>query len=332
MKVSIIVPVYNAQNYLKKLNESLINQTYKNIEIIYVNDGSEDGSLAILEDFSRNYDNISVIDQPNQGGSIARNNGLNVAKGDYVFFCDADDYIEKNFIEKMISKALITQADIVVCNYRDVYPNTTIARENKFASNFSGESVIENPKILFIKPAVWNKIFKKSLFIEHKIKFEETQIAQDLCTTLKLLAVAKKISKIDDILYNYVLHDNSISRSYDKRILDIIISVNSLRNFYIDKGLYEKYKNEIDFVSLQNILYQMTKIPLIKEKKDIYKELLSYLKQISTENKYFKKSLSYKVCYFIFSRPLLFMNKITQTSVKFVFTNPIMYKIIRALE
>ena len=244
-QISIIIPVYNAGDNLYKLNDSLTNQTYQDIEIIYINDGSSDNSLEILNSFAKLDNRVQVIDQVNQGGCAARNTGLNAAQGEFLFFCDADDYIELNTIEKLYRAAQEQSADIVVCNYRDVLPTGEIVRENIKASNFEGNNLKVNPEILFLKPAVWNKLFRRTLFTDNKIKFEETRIAQDLSTTLRLFTVANSISGIPEVLYNYVLHENTVSRSYDTRILDIIKSVNIIKEFYIKNGIYDTYKYEL---------------------------------------------------------------------------------------
>lgn len=334
-QVSIIVPVYNAGNNLYKLNQSLVTQTYEDIEIIYVNDGSRDNSLEILQSFAQTDERIKVVDQVNMGGSAARNTGLNAASGEFLYFCDADDYIELDTIEKLCTAAKKNQADIVICNYRDVAPSGDIVRENRKASIFKGQNVTENPEILFLKPAVWNKLFKKSLFTDAEILFKDTRIGQDLSTTLRLLIGAKKIIGIPDVLYNYVLHDNTISRSYDKRILDTIKALNIIKDFYESKNVYEIYQEEFEFIAIQNILYQMTKIPLLKsDKKEVYQKLTGYLNQFPNlkQNKYLKRSLIYRVVFMTFTTGWIFNNVLTQQSIKFVNTSPLVYKLLRKLD
>lgn len=334
-QVSIIVPVYNAGNNLYKLNESLVAQTYEDIEIIYVNDGSRDNSLEILQSFAQTDERIQVIDQVNMGGSAARNTGLNAANGEFLYFCDADDYIELDTIEKLCTAAKRNQADIVICNYRDVAPNGEVVRENRKASIFKGQNITENPEILFLKPAVWNKLFKKSLFTDAEILFKDTRIGQDLSTTLRLLVGAKKIIGIPDVLYNYVLHDNTISRSYDKRILDTIKALNIIKDFYESKNVYAIYQEEFEFIAIQNILYQMTKIPLLKsDKKEVYQKLTGYLNQFPNlkQNKYLKRSLIYRIVFMTFTTGWIFNNVLTQQSIKFVNTSPLVYKLLRKLD
>lgn len=334
-KVSVIVPVYNGGENLYSLNDSLVNQTYKDIEIIYINDGSKDNSLEILQSFAQRDERIRIINQINMGGSAARNTGLMEATGEYLYFCDADDYVELTAIEKLYHTATVENSDIVICNYRDVSPTGEIIRENKTASIFIGNNTKENKGILFLKPAVWNKLIKKSLFTDNNIKFEDTRIGQDLSTTLRLFIKARNIVGIDSILYNYVLHDNTISRSYDMRILDTINALNIIKEFYEEQGEYSDYKAEFEFVVIQNILYQMTKIPLlVSDKEEAYSQFKEYLKQFPNieKNKYLNHSLIYRSVFIVFTTKWIFNNLFMQQAIKFINTSPLIYKLLRKLD
>ena len=121
--VSIVVPIYNAENYLTKCIYSIIKQTYKNIEIILVNDGSTDNSLKICETFALNDKRIIIISQKNMGVSTARNIGINVAKGEYISFVDSDDTIEDNYIQELVDNSNSGKVDVVICGYNDIYTN-----------------------------------------------------------------------------------------------------------------------------------------------------------------------------------------------------------------
>lgn len=334
-KVSVIVPVYNGGENLYSLNDSLVNQTYKDIEIIYINDGSKDNSLEILQSFAQRDERIKVINQINMGGSAARNTGLMEATGEYLYFCDADDYVELTAIEKLYHTATVENSDIVICNYRDVSPTGEIIRENKTASIFIGHNTKENKEILFLKPAVWNKLIKKSLFTDNNIVFKDTRIGQDLSTTLRLFIKAQNIVGIDSILYNYVLHDNTISRSYDMRILDTIKALNIIKEFYEEQGEYSNYKAEFEFVVIQNILYQMTKIPLlVSDKEEAYSQLKEYLNQFPNieKNNYLKRSLIYRSVFRLFTTKWIFNNVFMQQAIKFINTSPLIYKLLRKLD
>ena len=162
MKVSIIVPVYNMEKRLNKCLDSIINQTYKNIEIIVINDGSKDNSLDIIKSYHD--DRIKIINQDNQGISVARNNGIKASSGDYLCFVDSDDYIETNMIDELVNKISIDKSDIVVCDYY-MFDETNKKVMNVGYDGLFGGSLYDNPNMIRdIDYAPWNKIYKKELF------------------------------------------------------------------------------------------------------------------------------------------------------------------------
>lgn len=333
--VSIIVPVYNASLYLERLNHSLVNQSYKNLEIIYVNDGSTDNSLEILYEFKNNDDRILIVNQENSGPAISRNTGLIYSTGKYVTFADSDDFIDYNMIEKMYQKIIEEEAEIVICNYRDIFVDGTIARVNNNAANFYGNSIYQNPELLFIKPAVWNKMIKKDLIYLNDIKFEKAHIGEDLAFTLKLLSKTNKVVGITDVLYNYVLHQNTISRTYDLKVLDLLDSLDNIQNYFKEQQLLESFKEEIDYIIIQNILYQITKVPLIKENESqIYQELVEYLLKIDNlyKNKYVKRSLVYSIIIRLFPKKFFVFNPVSQCFLRLVSTSDVAYKLMRKLD
>ena len=134
--ISVIVPIYNMENYLEKCLDNLINQTLKEIEIICINDGSVDNSLKILKNFANKDNRIIILNQKNQGQGIARNNGIKIARGEYIGFCDPDDWIELNMFENMYNKAIQNQADIVECDFISHYEHRNKIKRNKLIRKF----------------------------------------------------------------------------------------------------------------------------------------------------------------------------------------------------
>lgn len=160
-KVSIIVPVYNMEKYLNKCMDSLVNQTLEDIEIITINDGSKDSSLKILNEYKEKYPNkVVIINQENQGISVARNNGINAATGKYIGFVDSDDYVKTDMFEKLYKKIEKTKSDIVICDYEKYFMNTeefkyvNVVDYIKCDSLYSDTSIINN-----IDYSPWNKLF-----------------------------------------------------------------------------------------------------------------------------------------------------------------------------
>ena len=178
-KISIIVPVYNTSPYLEKCLDSLVNQTYKNIEIICVNDGSTDNSAEILHRYSEIYSNVIAIDQENQGVSAARNNALDKADGDYLMFVDSDDWVDQRICEKLLTAIRVNNAECAMCSYVKEYENKSIVN-HVFPRDFclKGEKFkrffyrrlfglvgkeTRNPQNIDLMVSVWMQLFRADL-------------------------------------------------------------------------------------------------------------------------------------------------------------------------
>ncbi len=208
--ISIIVPIYNAENYLEKCIQSLINQTYGNIEIILINDGSTDNSKKICANYVEKDKRIKLINQKNSGVSIARNKGIDVAQGQYICFVDSDDYISQEFVEIMTNKIITNKADLAICNINNVgnkrikvqnsspYKNNTITKEDyyKNINSFGG--------------FLWNKIFKKSLIGNLRLE-EDIYYCEDELFVINYVEKCNKITCVNEPLYFYCTHSNSLS-------------------------------------------------------------------------------------------------------------------------
>lgn len=211
IKVSIIVPVYNVEQYLRKCLDSLINQTLKDIEIICINDGSTDNSRVILQEYAMKDNRIKVRSQENAGVSNARNNGLKIAKGEYIGFCDSDDWIEANFYEKLYNSATKYNADIAATNIIKV-------RKNKFRKflSFNSTGIYEDFKekleICDIPDYsyIMNKIYKTLPLKESKLLFEEGRTYEDMIFSVQILLYLKRLVTVPDTNYYYLSRNNSI--------------------------------------------------------------------------------------------------------------------------
>ena len=234
--VSIVIPVYNAEKYIKRCLNSLINQSYKNIEIVIVDDGSKDKSLDIIKEFSKEDKRIKFISKENEGPSKARNCGLDNIVGDYIAFIDADDYIGKDYIKNLISK--IEKSDLVVTNYSELKNNKIQKIElfkflNKEIEQDIDERVIDEITLKF-GGLVWGKLFRKSIIDKFNIKFnEKIKMSEDLLFVLEYVTNIKKINKIEEYDYFYNLeNENSITHNYDKKLflqqLEVTIKVGEI--------------------------------------------------------------------------------------------------------
>jgi len=214
IKVSVIVPIYNVEPYLRRSLNCLVNQTLKDIEIICINDCSPDNSLTILKEYAKKDNRIKIIDfKKNQGVSVARNSGMEIAKGEYMAFCDPDDYMDLDFCEKLYEVAKIKNADIA----------KTIRKRMDIDSNIE---LIEplNEKIRkhkgYFSYQFQTAIYKSGMLKKHKVKFPPGIIvSQDCVFTVHAVIVAKNIYLLDNTVYHYVRRDcsgNSAAFNYQK--------------------------------------------------------------------------------------------------------------------
>lgn len=213
-KISIIVPVYNVEKYLRECLESLINQTYKNIEIILINDGSTDSSLKICQQYKKKDTRIKLIDKKNEGVSKARNIGIKEATGKYIIFVDSDDYLNSNAIE-ILSKHKLTDA-LVIYGYNRIYKNKIIEKCNKELVLDSQSQVERN---IFLNDNIGgfiaNKMFEKNVLIENNILFDEKlSYCEDLVFVCEYIKYCNKFKYINIPLYNYRMRKSSVSHSF----------------------------------------------------------------------------------------------------------------------
>lgn len=286
-KVSIIIPVYNVKKYLKKCIESIVNQTFRDIEIIIINDGSTDGSCKLLAQMKD--ERIVIINKENEGLSSARNVGIEMAKGKYLAFVDSDDWVASEYIEKMYDVCEKYDCDIVQCSYEDVYSEDIgISEETKNVTPmfYSGKefSYATYTLLSWECNLSWNKLYRRELFEE--IRFPKGKIHEDEFTTYKIVWNSCKIGVISNKLYYYRHRAGSImQQTYNKDRLDASIAFFERADFYKDRGevelAYLTQKRHLDWVGVQK---KMLSSVINNSKNDI----LFYLE--STEEK-LKKEL-----------------------------------------
>ena len=243
MKISIIVPVYNVENELARCIDSLVNQTYKDIEIILVDDGSTDNSSVICDNYESKYSNIKVIHKKNGGLSSARNCGISHSSGMYLLFVDSDDYINERACEKFAQALNDDKVDIVVGEARKKEKNRiTLYQHNSFEEDkiYSSKQyinlAIKNNE--FYAPVCFN-IYRKEFLLENNLFFKEGILHEDMEYLPRVFLSAKKIKKISYIFYEYIIREKSITnnKNYTKNIKDI---------FDIYSDWYEMFKNVED--------------------------------------------------------------------------------------
>lgn len=242
--VSIIVPVYKVEEMLDRCMESILHQSYKNIEVILVDDGSPDRCPILCDEYSKKDKRVKVIHKENGGLSSARNEGLKKATGEYLCFIDSDDYVEKNYVEKLYNEISKNNLDFVVCNYKRIYGEVI---QNCEVNNFK----IDN----FINPSVWNKMYRKSLF--KNIKFPDKLYYEDLGTFPMVYCNGKKYKIINDYLYNYAQNINSIMHQTNNKIFDVY-KIFELNLDYIKKHKHDDIIKNLETAYIFHVIIGTT--------------------------------------------------------------------------
>lgn len=237
-KVSIIIPVYNVEEYLGKCLDSAVNQTYKNLEIICINDCSSDNSRKILQEYKNNDDRIVIIDlEKNRGISAARNAGLDVASGEYIYFLDSDDWIDPDYIEKMVEAIHSANVDVVYNNTIEIgkYSSNYFNREdlNKFSNTF----IDAKKAILTIPWNVWAYLWKKTFLERINIKFPEGYKIEDLYFQMLTLCYLDELFIINGSAYHYLI--KGIPQKPKNNVQTILKTYNLIYEEYKKKGLLE---------------------------------------------------------------------------------------------
>lgn len=209
--ISIIVPIYKVENYLRRCIDSLIHQNYPDTEIILVDDGSPDKCGTICDEYAQKDARIKVIHQKNGGLSAARNSGIDFAHGDYLMFVDSDDWVETNFCSFALKKCIETQSDIVVFGYNDVYENKTVKKSIAFENEkqYSREEALKELHGGKILSFAWNKIYKADLF-KTGIRYPKGRLFEDIGTTYLLFHQANAVYLASGATYNYQKREDSI--------------------------------------------------------------------------------------------------------------------------
>ena len=239
-KVSIIIPVYNSEKFLQKCLDSIVNQTLQEIEIICINDGSQDNSRKILQDYKDKDSRITIIDQENGGLSAARNSGLKIVKGEYIGFVDSDDWVAVDFFEKLYNTAVKHNADIAITNVIRVHRSQKQENYLIYDNETVTDDYLTKLKLCDIpdKCYVWNKIYKTEEFKKNNLKFTEGRMYEDLEFTPRMLYYLKKLVTVPDTYYYYLSRDNSIIKlRTPKAVKDKLWAKKEARHFAKEHGV-----------------------------------------------------------------------------------------------
>ena len=314
-KISIIVPVYKVEKYLDRCVESIVNQTYKNLEIILVDDGSPDNCPQMCDEWAKKDSRIKVIHKQNGGLSTARNAGLDISTGKYIQFVDSDDFLELNACEVLLKNIVETNADLVVGNVNFI----TKRKKNVKLNSFVTTNKVEFMKIMLNKKifnVAWNKLYKKSL-IKEQFSLDVRKYGEDFLFNCDYLFNCNILSFCSEIVYNYFVSlPGAITHTYSK-----LCFINHCKLCdYIDDKLISYYKNDIKYFKCLKYYFIFSAIlNIVKADKLKYKEKRKKVKEIKNTS-YFKSikfnqlSFSYKVLYIL-------------TKMNFIFTTECLLKI-----
>lgn len=294
IKVSVIIPCYNAKNYISKCLDIILKDKLKEKEIIVINDGSKDNTLEILNEYKKKYQEITIINQKNSGQAVARNKGLEKAKGEYITFIDIDDYISKDMLYKMYNHAKNNKSDYVYCDYYEHYEN-----EDKIIRNHHTEDIKKD--VILANFAPWGKLISKDLIVKKDFKFCEGKIFEDIAVIPFLAASSKNPTYLKEPLYFYNLTNNDSTtrkKKYDKRFEDIIYISDYLYKLITSNNLLDQNYKEFEYIYLDSILKSgilklakyregLKSIPILR--KNVKQKFPNMIK-----NSYFKEEPTYR--------------------------------------
>lgn len=282
IKISIIVPVYNTEKYLRKCLDSLVNQTLKSMEVIVVNDGSTDNSQQIIQEYAHQFPSIKSFQKKNGGLSDARNFGIDRAEGEFIGFVDSDDFVDPTMFEQMYELSQKHNAEMVICDLEKVDENGTAFRQLMQSPQLPEKLILRENFTFFgeMECFACNKIFKKELFENHWFKkgihFEDIELIP------QLLLASKTIAKINQPFYKYFERQDSITKTHTKKGLDIFLAIDNVGEA-LNISEYSAFDYEMKrFQIFQGFYSYLAYVAFVKDKtlkSEMINELWSKMKQ-----------------------------------------------------
>lgn len=239
MKFSIIIPVYNVEQYLRACLDSVLAQTFSDWETVCVNDGSTDGSLSVLEEYEKKDHRLRIISQPNGGLSAARNTGLAAAQGDYVVFVDSDDWVEPSMLSRLAEVINGTDMTCFACRRTDTDESDVLPEEQNNGWNYFNRHALESRIVPFV--CVWQRCYRRQFLMDNNLSFREGILHEDNEFTPRACLKAKLVKVIPDVLYNYRVRPGSIMTTRGLRSRESLIEIaNSLSNLFATETFVDR--------------------------------------------------------------------------------------------
>jgi glycosyltransferase involved in cell wall biosynthesis len=276
-KITVVVPIYNVEAYLERCLSSIQNQSFKDFKVLCINDGSTDGSKEKILPFLKD-SRFILFDKANGGLSDARNYGLRKVDTEYVCFIDSDDFLEKQYLERMIKRLEKDQADLVVCDYYQYFDEKNL--KESIALPYLEDQVYSLDKnhdlLAYLNNAAWNKVYRTQVFMENGLEYPFGYRHQDLGLTFRYLYYAKKVVFVNEALYDYLAdRPNNLTQMIDPKIDHILDMIQINADFFTEKKQFKHYENELTYLAGINLLNSLKKLPKFKDQKFV----LSFIDQ-----------------------------------------------------
>lgn len=268
IKVSVIITVYNAEQYLNQCLDSIVNQTLKEIEIICVDDGSSDGSLEILQSYGDRYNHIKVVQQENGGAGKARNKGMEMAVGEYLSFLDCDDFFEPDMLELAYQKAKEDCADMVVFNSNQYFEETGEYKDINWTlrykkippyTPFMHRQMTDNIFKVFVGWA-WDKLFLKEFVDRYSLKFQEQRTSNDMLFVFSAVALAQRITVVDQehrLVHQRRNNQSSLSNTREKSWMCFYDALTALKDRLVSENIFKEMKQDYINYALHFCLWNL---------------------------------------------------------------------------
>lgn len=282
LKFSVIIPVYNVENYLSKCLESVLRQDFDSYEIVAVNDGSKDSCGEILKEYVSQNNKLVVVEQENKGLGGARNAGVEKATGEYIFFLDSDDTMAPDTLSQLCKETNENDVDIVCFGMNYVNEDSSIISTRK--ANENGCRVVtqdEYPLLFANDSYVCNKLFKRKLFIDNNIRFPDRAWYEDLKTLPKLVLKSDRILLSDKVFYNYLQRVDSIMHVPNTdRNIEMIDTVSDVLSYYKKQNAFDKYYESLEYMTVLHVLVFATlRVASIDPKHHLLKKFNTFVKE-----------------------------------------------------
>jgi len=297
--ITIIVPVYNTEKYLDRCLASILAQTFRDIEILLINDGSTDNSLAVLQSYADNDNRIKIINQKNKGLSATRNVGIKLANSAYILHVDSDDWIEPDMCEALYNEARQYDADIVTSHVFFDYPNKTIIKKEPYKKRCNFNEYLLTFTTKRGINSVCNKLIKRDLYILNNIEhYEDISLGEDSSALLRLIVFAHNVVTVNKAFYHYDIKPSSMTGNKNKKVMEYFSGLSRVEDFYkrnnVKTDLFPLLRLKIAYINLYGNLHSPS-----DEYKKLKQNFFSDTKQIISHIHFNKLCFKYKCFVFI---------------------------------